>query len=290
MNCVPFLRWPGGKRWLAHRLAHLLAERLHEENTYIEPFVGAGAMYFALQPKRAILGDTNHALIETYAVVRDQPDYLAEKLLELPVTKEVYYEMRKTVPKDPLNRAVRFIYLNRTCYGGIPRTNQEGVFNVPFGGGERNAKFLIEQGILQKAAGCLRETELELLSADFEESIQRANVGDVIYCDPCYRGVSRVGYDRYGPKIYSWEDQLRLASIVLKAYQKGVLAVLSTQTTEGFEDLLALGTLVSLCRRPGLTQPLKKQTGREILLILDPNGNGPRWESLNSPDGRLPFE
>jgi DNA adenine methylase len=134
-------------------------------------------------------------------------------LQTLPISAEDYYRIRDSErPRSKVKRAARFIYLNRTCYGGIHRTNHDGVFNVPYGGGERNAKKIIEDGTLETAARTLRETrELELVARDFEFSISQAREGDVVYADPCYRGSARIGYDRYAPKAYSFDDQKRLA-------------------------------------------------------------------------------
>jgi site-specific DNA-adenine methylase len=128
---------------------------------------------------------------------------------------------------------------------------------VPYGGGDRSAKTIVaEGGILEAAAQTLRKTrQLELLSADFEFSISQARPGDVVYADPCYRGSARTGYDRYGPKSYSFEDQQRLAKCLLRAYEKSALVLLSTQTIDGFEELVKAGLVLTLWRRPGLTQP-----------------------------------
>jgi DNA adenine methylase len=288
-NALPFLRWAGGKRWLAERVAERIQPRL-ESATYIEPFLGGGAMYFALAPKqRAILSDNNAELIETYQTLRASYALVAKELERLPVSAEDYYRIRDNErPRSRVGRAARFIYLNRTCYGGIHRTNQEGVFNVPYGGGDRNAKKILESGILETAARILRETrQLDLVARDFEFSISQARDGDVIYADPCYRGSARIGYDRYGPKAYSFEDQKRLAKCLLFAFEKNALILLSTQATEGFEELVARGFVLTLWRRPGLTHPGKQQTGKELLIVLDPKHDLARWEPLSDFNVKL---
>jgi DNA adenine methylase len=256
---------------------------------YIEPFLGGGAMYFAIAPRRAILSDNNAELIETYKTLRTSSALIAKELRELPVSEEEYYRIRDSVPRSRVKRAIRFIYLNRTCYGGVHRTNQAGVFNVPYGGGDRSAKSIVAPGgVLETAAQILRETrELEFLSVDFEFSISRAREGDVVYADPCYRGSARTGYDRYGPKSYSFEDQKRLAKCLLCAYEKNALVLLSTQTTEGFEELVNVGIVLTLWRKPGLTQPGKHQSAKEYLLVLDPKHELARWEPLSDFNVKL---
>jgi DNA adenine methylase len=282
MGCQPFLRWAGGKRWLAKHCAPLLAERLRPDKRYIEPFLGSGAMYFALAPQRALLGDINTELIETFSVVRDDTDRLAQKLLDLAVTAREYARVRSCCPRTPLNRATRFIYLNRTAYGGLHRTNLDGEFNVPYGGGERNARKMVRAGILHQAAACLKSTDLELYIGDFQIPIAEAEEGDLIYCDPTYRAVTRTVYDRYGPCIFSWDDQLRLTKALQDAYECGALVLLSSQAWLGLCELLPVAGLIELHRSKGLGPTARDEMQRECLFVLDPEADWSRWKKLGS--------
>ena len=132
---LPFLKWPGGKRWLAPTL--LTTIRRSEFRTYYEPFLGGAALFFALKPGHSVLSDINHDLINTYRQVKYHPSDLIRRLQTIPVNKRTYDSQRKHLPHRALDRAVRFLYLNRTAFGGMYRLNQTGKFNVPFGGGER---------------------------------------------------------------------------------------------------------------------------------------------------------
>lgn len=129
---TPFLKWPGGKRWFVACHAHLLPT---EYGRYVEPFLGSGAVFFHLQPKRALLSDMNAELIATYKAVKaDAAD--VERLLRAHHrrhTHEHYYAIRDARLRTASTRAARFIYLNRTCFNGIYRVNLDGVFNVPVG-------------------------------------------------------------------------------------------------------------------------------------------------------------
>jgi DNA adenine methylase len=284
-----FLRWAGGKRWLAKICAPPLAERLTPENRYIEPLVGSGAMYFAVAPNQAYLGDVNEELIEAYRVVRDEAENLERELLRLDVCAEEYERVRRWRPRTPLNRATRFIYLNRTAYGGLYRTNLNGQFNVPYGGGERNARRMVEAGILSLASECLRSTDLELHVGDFERPISTAEAGDVIYCDPTYREVTRTVYDRYGPHIYSWEDQERLARVLREANARGALVLVSGLAWIGLRDLFPEAGLIELKRRKGIGPGGSDVT--EYLFILDPEREWLRWEKIGTvsrPVRRIP--
>lgn len=125
----PFLKWPGGKRWLLPHVRELLNGLTYKR--YIEPFLGGGAVFFGLSPKSAVLSDVNEDLINTYLQVRDHPAELVEKLKKLQADKETYGKQREIEATCPIVRAVRFLYLNRTAFGGMYRVNQQGHFNVP---------------------------------------------------------------------------------------------------------------------------------------------------------------
>ena len=102
----PFLKWPGGKRWLSQIIAELTNER--KTGRYYEPFLGGGATFFALQPKKASLSDINQDLIETYLEVREKPLEVAERLSRIAVDSDTYYRIRSQKPQNSLGRAVRF--------------------------------------------------------------------------------------------------------------------------------------------------------------------------------------
>lgn len=280
MSCEPFLRWAGGKRWLAEKCAPLLTDRLEPNGRYIEPFLGSGALYFAVGPTHALLGDSNLDLIETFDVVRNDTNRLSQKLLSLGVSEAEYYRVRAWSPRTTLNRAARFIYLNRTGYGGLHRTNRKGEFNVPYGGGERNAHRIVQTGILRAAADCLRSSELEVYAGDFEVPISNAGEGDIIYCDPTYRALTRTVYDRYGPLIYSWQDQVRLAALIRAAHARGALVLVSSQASAGLSELFPDAGLIELRRTKGLGTTANQVRLTEYIFVLDPAREWSRWAHL----------
>ncbi len=137
----PFVKWVGGKRQLVPELvaSHLPKGYDPSDNSYFEPFVGAGALLFTLQPKRAVINDINTELINCYKVIRDSVDELIEDLRRHEYEKNYFYEIRKWdrnksyKEKTPVQRASRLIFLNKTCYNGLFRVNAKGQFNSPFG-------------------------------------------------------------------------------------------------------------------------------------------------------------
>ena len=129
---IPFLKWPGGKRWLVRQLSHKLPEF---DGCYFEPFLGAGAMFLNLAPQDALLSDANSELINLYKQIRYSPKKFAESLAKYQDfhSEKFYYEERDRQYYDNFERALQFLYLNRTCFNGIYRVNLDGKFNVPIG-------------------------------------------------------------------------------------------------------------------------------------------------------------
>ena len=201
----PFLRWAGGKRWLAPKLGPIIKEKL--EGRFFEPFLGGAALFFSVAPKRAVLSDINEELINTYQTAEDCPYEIIQSLKKLRVCSATYERIRYSNPQDRIERAVRFIFLNRTCYGGLHRCNKNGDFNVPYGGGSRTPKFLWEKGVLKVASEVLREAKIRYYVSDFEDVIEEAKSGDIIYCDPTYATTERAQFDHYNGNIFAWEDQ-----------------------------------------------------------------------------------
>lgn len=187
-----FLRWAGSKRKLLPVLLNLVPRDFER---YVEPFAGSACLFFTLQPRRAILGDINDELINTYREVKRSPEEVIAWLSELDPNKDGYYRVRAIDPSElngPL-RAARFIYLNRLCFNGLYRTNKQGEFNVPFGG--------YRCGPIPSAES-LRLTALflkraSLISGSFERTLERIKTGDFVYLDPPYCIRSRRVFNGY---------------------------------------------------------------------------------------------
>jgi DNA adenine methylase len=149
-----------------------------------------------------------------------------EHLKRLPVTKQQYYRSRKMVPDCPVERAVRFLYLNRTAFAGMYRLNREGHFNVPYGGGDRTTAPLFANGLLEKASVALQGVVLTV--CDFETAIDSAGRSDLLYCDPTYTVAhENNGFVRYNERNFSWSDQIRLASACFRAAKRGATVIVS---------------------------------------------------------------
>ncbi|MBI2472261.1 MAG: Dam family site-specific DNA-(adenine-N6)-methyltransferase [Planctomycetes bacterium] len=228
----PFLKWPGGKRWLVQRHSGLFPSTFRR---YIEPFLGGGAVFFHLAPSRAILSDANSELINAYKCLQAHPEIIDRKLRRLHAHHgpRLYYRMRAMKPTSAMGKAIRFIYLNRTCFNGIYRVNHKGEFNVPMG-----SKDLVEypDGLLLAVAERLRAASLKV--ADFEETIDCASKGDFVFVDPPYTVMhNNNNFIKYNASLFSWTDQVRLSSALRRAASRGALIMLSNADHDSVRTL-----------------------------------------------------
>jgi DNA adenine methylase len=269
--CLPLLKWPGGKRWAASEIAELVRCALAPTGRYIEPFLGGGAVFFFLRPKRALLGDINPQLIETYQTVRDTPKQVLDSLRSLRVDRETFYQLRASRPATAVERAVRFLYLNRTAFGGIYRLNAAGEFNVPYGG--RSHAVLWTRAIIDRAADALQGAELQC--ADFQQLLRRARAGDVVYCDPTYTVAhDNNGFVRYNERNFSWSDQNRLADAAAVASGRGATVVVSNAHHVSVRALYREATATVLHRRSSVSRVISgRREVSEYLFILGPDGS-----------------
>lgn len=174
----PFLKWAGGKRQLLSEIKKYIPENI---NTYYEPFIGGGAVFFDLQHNRAVINDINKELINVYRVIKDKVDELIEELKkhEHGNNREYFYKIRdldrnkeKYEQMSSVEKAARMIYLNKTCYNGLFRVNSNGQFNVPFGR-YKNPQIVNEE-VLRAVHNYLRSNDITILNVDFSEAVLNA--------------------------------------------------------------------------------------------------------------------
>jgi DNA adenine methylase len=230
---TPFLKWAGGKG----RLAPLIVERAPAFERYHEPFLGGGAVFFALcaagKITSARLADGNRELIECYLAVRNEPGALIATLGELSAAyldrdragrSAFYYDERARQPGSAVERAARLIFLNRTCYNGLYRVNASGRFNVPHGR-YANPRILDEPG-LRAVSACLQGAEL--VAEDFAAACGAAEPGDFVYLDPPYVPLSRTSsFTSYTSVDFGPGEQERLGDTFEELTRRGVAAMLS---------------------------------------------------------------
>jgi len=216
------IRYPGGKqRFLGQIVTHL--PPINEiEGRFVEPFLGGGAVFFALQPKPSLLSDKNPELIDLYRGIRHNPREVWRRFSAYPSGKRAYYQAREQNARSwgVVAKAARTLYLNRTCFKGMWRQNSRGMFNVGYGGQSR--RWAISKEDLIAVAKALRGTTLTC--SDFEAVIEDTMGGDVLFVDPPYHpGRRESPVEHYMFSQFTYDCHKRLASALKRATKRGVL-------------------------------------------------------------------
>ena len=238
---LPFLKWVGGKRQLMPEIRKMLPRGV-ANRPYYEPFIGGGALFFDLQPKRAIINDYNEELINVYTVIRDNPNELIEDLRKHENTAEYFYEIR-AVDRQPLfahlskiQRASRIIYLNKTCYNGLYRVNNAGEFNSPFG--KYKNPNIVNEPVIKAVSKYLNSPQIQISNGDYELILRDIPINSFVYLDPPYHPISEssnfTGYVQGG---WNDGDQLRLRDVCNRLNDNGIKFLLSNSASDFRRDI-----------------------------------------------------
>lgn len=244
---LPVLKWVGGKRQLLPIIYKYLP-KLSNTATYYEPFIGGGAVFFDLQPSKAVVNDINNELINVYQTIRDDVEKLIAELgnkNKYANTSECYYKIRE-LDRNPdvynklsnIEKAARVIYLNKTCYNGLYRVNSMGEFNSPFGR-YKNPSIVNEIG-LRAVSKYFREANITFRNMDFEKALEGIKKGDFVYFDPPYVPLSTTSnFTGYNESGFGSEEQERLKSLCDKLTDQGVHILLSNSDCEYIRNLFS---------------------------------------------------
>lgn len=237
-HAKPFLKWAGGKGQLLTRLLPIVPTNF---GNYYEPFLGGGALFFALYRRgfkfKAFLTDRNEGLINCYKIIKYRPNELIPFLERLkrqyynaPDKETYYYNIRKWEPTNKVEAAARFIFLNKTCFNGLYRVNKNGSFNVPFGGYRRPTIFDVSNIIAVSRA--LVDTQAELYPEDYTYSLDSCKKGDLVYFDPPYFPVSKTAaFTDYTVNGFTEEDQKALSQQFSNLDKRGCNVLLTNSDT-----------------------------------------------------------
>ena len=249
-NARPFVKWAGGKRSLISQLdAQLPSDFDKWENvTYIEPFVGGGAMLFYMLQQypnihHAVINDVNPDLTTCYRTIRDNPEELIESLLEIQTAyyaqqtedarKEFYLAVRERYNEknlEAIENATKLIFLNRTCFNGLYRVNKKGYFNVPFG--KYSNPLICDEDTIRSDSELLKR--VEILTGDFEETFNYADGKTFFYFDPPYRPLSETSsFNDYAKDAFNDDAQIRLKEYCDKIDEAGFSFMLSNSDCKG---------------------------------------------------------
>lgn len=230
----PFVKWVGGKRQLLKQFRDL---GLYPpdgfdatKNTYFEPFVGGGAVFFDLLPNRAVLSDLNNELVITYNVIKNNVDELISSLKKYKHDKEYFLKIRakKVENLSDIEIASRFIYLNRTCFNGMYRVNSRGEFNVPFG--DNTNPLICDEVNLQKVSASLQKVTIN--HADYKNVLKKAKQRDFVYFDPPYFPINKTSsFTAYTKDSFLDKEQIELRDTFYELHKRGCFVMLSNSDT-----------------------------------------------------------
>jgi DNA adenine methylase len=237
IDAKPFIKWAGGKSRLIQQYLPYFPPR-ETINRYFEPFLGGGAIFFHLQIFPANLSDINDELINLYLIVKNYVMDLIQELQNYHNDKDFYYEVRKKKPSElnSVERAARFIFLNKTCYNGLYRVNSKGQFNVPFGK-YQNPQILDREGLLSANLALENAT---IMRKSFDECALMAEASDYVYFDPPYMPLNVTSsFTSYTKNGFGLEDQIRLSEIFKELSDRKCFVMLSNSDTKVIRDLYA---------------------------------------------------
>jgi DNA adenine methylase len=249
----PFLKWAGGKTQLIREIDPLLDQIFsqYQSVTYIEPFVGGGAILFYVlnkfpQVERVIINDINPDLIHAYNVIKNSPDELIEKLQQIEKKyrmknfesqKNFYLEQRDKFnlnkSSTPLEKTTLLLFLNKTCFNGLYRVNSRGLFNVPFG--QYIKPKICDESNLMAVHECLQK--VKILTGDFKKTLLDGKKPSLFYLDPPYKPIKTTSaFTAYTKENFTDRDQERLKLFCDKINKKGFHFILSNSDVKNLDN------------------------------------------------------
>lgn len=263
----PVLKWAGGKSQLLSRLLPLIPEKY---GTYIEPFFGGGALFFALLPQRAIIADSNPEVIAFYEALRDDVSGVIASALKWKTDQRTFYMVRRLDPwsLSPTERAARLHYLNRTCFNGLYRVNRRGEFNVPYGS-YKNPR-IGDEATLHAASRALASATI--ICGDYRDVLrEHARVNDFVFLDPPYVPASQYAdFKRYTKEQFHSSDHEALAEEVRRLQRVGCHVVLTNSNVPFTRQLYAGFDCQVVSTRRNISCDGERRTGEDLIVCAKP--------------------
>lgn len=276
MELKPFIQWAGGKKQLLKHIIPLVPE---EYKVYHEPFIGGGALFFALQPKKAVINDNNKELINCYIQIRDNPDKLCNEINVLdkfyPDTEENYKTLRFMF-NDRLNTgeydmtcAALMLVLNRRCFNGLYRVNSDGEFNTSWGQVFHGKMDRVNLANVMNISKYLNENDIKICCKDFSEVCWEIQKDDFVFFDSPYIPMSETAnFVRYTAQGFNDTLHQRLSVIYRYVASVGAKAILTNNDNEKARNLYAGYKIIPVQALRSINSDAKKRkTGKEIIVM-----------------------
>ena len=269
----PFVKWAGGKRQLMPELEKNFPTKF---GTYVEPFLGGGAVMFDLLTKESNLkcnvSDLNSDLVLAYVTIRDRLEKLIESLENHSKNYHndstgYYYEVRNQEPKNQIEKVSRLLFLNKTCFNGLYRVNSKGKFNVPLG--RYTNPNIVNKENLQIVSKTLQSTKIKISCRDFGSIIKDAKKGDFVYFDPPYQPISdTANFTSYTHRDFTEDDLERLADLANQLNSKGCKVMLSNSNSKTVKKLFSSGWAIKEIKaNRSINSNSQKRTGHKEIII-----------------------
>lgn len=277
----PILKWAGGKTQM---LKHLLPLIPDYSGKYIEPFFGGGALFFALQPDKAIISDSNPELINVYQEVAKHVEKIIDKLKDFENTEEMFYEVRaldwNSLPT--VEAAARTLYLNKTCFNGLYRVNRKGQFNTPFG--KYKNPTICDEALLRNASMILKKAEI--LCGDYLDILKKyAAPGDFVFLDPPYVPVSEYAdFKRYTKEQFYKKDHYRLAEEVNRLYDLGCNVILTNSDHPIVYELYKDFDIKSVDTKRAIASKSSSRKGKDVIVTAFPAKTKIKIDQVELPE------
>lgn len=279
IHAKPILKWAGGK---SQMLKYILPLIPNYSGRYIEPFLGGGAVYFALNPDNAIIADSNPELINMYRQVADNVESVITYLNKYKNDKELFYRVREQVWEDlpKAEAAARMIFLNKTCFNGLYRVNKKGMFNTPFGNYKNPV--ICDEDRLRNASKIL--SKATLVCGDYLDVLKSyAKSGDFVFLDPPYVPVGKYGdFKRYTKEQFYDHNQIELADEVKRLVNIGCYVILTNSNHPLCRKLYSEFKYEVVPTRRSISSDSKTRCGEDIIVIGEPD-----VDAINVEKGRI---
>lgn len=277
----PILKWAGGKTQM---LKDILPRIPKYSGKYIEPFFGGGALYFALQPNKAVIGDSNPEIINVYRQIVDNVDAVIEKLKTYKNTSEMFYEVRSQIWEDlsPAEAAARTLYLNKTCFNGLYRVNRKGQFNSPYG--RYKNPTICDEELLRAASTALHKAEI--ICGDYLDVLgENAKSGDFVFLDPPYIPVTKYSdFKRYTKEQFYEDDHRNLAVEVKRLYEHGCYVILTNSNHPLVHELYADFPIDVIPTKRAVSSKGNTRTGEDTIVTAFPPEKKMHITDIKLPD------